>query len=287
MEEIFTKIQNAENITENIKDYFKEKFDEKDKWCYAYKKHLPCLKIKTTSRIESLNALIKAEIKASSSLIELFYRMINITQHSLNINYSDMDLLNASLLASQNENVVIKKVKNLISPYALDQTITNLFKAFNYQVKLYRGTFTINSDSFDIKIEKDKLECNCAYYKTMGIPCPDLLAICLKYPEINIEEFYRARWLKNHSSIELHDESIIDFCKNFLAKVNEESREERKDIGEDNNNNERVSEEENAEEGEKEEENSDYNEIPDDGEEKEEEEEKNDNRILNSQSNKN
>ena len=213
---MFQKLLNSEKITQITKDYYKGKYNEVEKWCFAYKKLLPCLKIGTTSRLEGLNAIIKSQINASSSLVELFYRLLEIGNHALNLPFPDLSPINATLVESQVENTIIKSLKPLISDFAFEQTVSNLLKAFSHQVKLYKGTFTVKiSDDYELKIEKEEFTCSCKYFSVFGIPCSHLLCICIKYPSFSVEELFRERWFKTDSKNYV-DTDIITFCKEFL-----------------------------------------------------------------------
>ena len=96
-EDLFKKLLSLD-LSKQTKEYYEEKYKQKEKWSIAFKKSLPCLKINTTSRIEGLNTMIKSEITSSSQLIELFYRLLSIHEHILSKRYPDTDtLLDSSL----------------------------------------------------------------------------------------------------------------------------------------------------------------------------------------------
>lgn len=214
---MFTKILNSEKLSKTTKDYYQKKYDSVEKWCFAYKKLLSCLKIGTTSRIEGLNGIIKSQINASSRLVELFYRLLEVGSHALNLPFPDLSPLNAALIQSQADNALIKCIQPLISNFAFEQTVSNLLKAFSHQVKLYKGTYTVKiSEEYEIKVEKEYITCPCKYFVTMGIPCSHLLSILIKYPSTSIEGLFRARWFKNNESANYGDSDLIMFCKDFL-----------------------------------------------------------------------
>jgi len=54
-ESFFEKLFALE-LSKETRSYYEDKYEKKELWSMAFKKTLPCLKINTTSRIESLNA---------------------------------------------------------------------------------------------------------------------------------------------------------------------------------------------------------------------------------------
>ena len=223
-EELFEKIKELE-LPAKTKDYYKNKYKEKGKWCMAFKKALPCLKINTTSRLEGLNSIIKKEINSSSHLVELFYRLIDIFDHSQNTSYSDCVKIHSQLLENLEANVFLKNFKELLSPYAYSQIALNLSQAFSYDVKLYGGILKVKHPTDqEICITKSQsIECKCKYFMVMGLLCPHLIAIGMKYKEINLKGCIRDRWMKYHDSASLNDSNLVDFIRNYLMdkrKVN-------------------------------------------------------------------
>ena len=204
-------------MNQDTKNYYTAKYEEKEKWCMAFKKTLPCLKINTTSRIEGLNGIIKKNINASNGLLELFYRLIDISDHVNNATYSDGGIIHSQLLANLEVNLILLNLKPFLSPYSYFQTALNLSRAVNYDVKLYAGIFKIKGpDEEKVLIPKSNfLRCECKYFSTMGILCCHLLAIGIKYKEISLKESTRERWKLINSNNE-NDEDLITFIKNFL-----------------------------------------------------------------------
>lgn len=222
VETIFEKIQNSSEVSASTKKYFKDKFDDRERWSYAFKKELPCLKIKTTSRIESMNSIIKSELNSSKCLVELFFRMLQITAHILNKPYTDINFYNRDLIESLKENVVMTSLKDVLSNHAYSQITHNLSSSFNHEVKLYRGMYTVKiNQDYQIQIKKEpQLSCNCTYYKTIGLLCSHILAITVKHKELipSLEGSIRHRWLNSNDSRKNCDIELVNFCKDFLLK---------------------------------------------------------------------
>ena len=109
----------------------------------AYKKVLPCLKINTTSRIESINAIIEQEINSSSRITELFYRLLNIAKHRLNTTYPDNTQINQEYLKNLEKNSFLLNYKEKLSPYAYEQLALNFGSVYSFNVKLYKGIYKI------------------------------------------------------------------------------------------------------------------------------------------------
>ena len=202
------------------KSYYQEKYNTKEKWCMAFKKTLPCLKINTTSRIEGLNAIIKKEINSSAGIVELFYRLINISNHMLNITYSDSGVIHSDHLNALEEHFILKNLKNYLSPYAYAQTALNLSKSFLYELKLYSGVYKIkHPEEPEIQIQKaENMACVCKYYRTMGILCPHLIQVGLRYKVSNMNNCIRERWKADHQSHTFQDTKLSEFIQNFLIQ---------------------------------------------------------------------
>ena len=193
---------------------------EKERWCFAFKKDQPCLKINTTSRIESINAIIKSELNSSTCLIQLFYRVLQMSNHRLNSSYPDGNAYCGPLIESLSQNLIMVSLQESLSMYAFGQVATNLKEAFNHEVKLYRGILTIKvSDEYQIQVKKKSLlKCNCKYFLTIGLLCSHLLAVALKHKETipGLIKSVRKRWLSENKSYEHSDSHVVEFCKSFL-----------------------------------------------------------------------
>jgi len=217
-EDFYQKLLNLD-LTKETKDYYAAKYQEKEKWCMAFKKTLPCLKINTTSRIEGLNGIIKKNISVSNGLLELFYRLIEVSDNANNAVYSDCGIIHSQLLSNLESNLVLMYLKAVISPYAYSQTALNLSKAFNYEVKLYAGKFKVKGpEEPEVLISKsNSLCCECKYFCTMGLLCCHLLAIGIKYKEISLKDSIRDRWKIPNNSDNQNDKELIEFIKVFLS----------------------------------------------------------------------
>jgi len=218
---MFNKISES-TVGDKTKDYFKEKEETKEKWSYAFKKDLPCLKINTTSRLEGINAVIKSYMNSSTSLIQLFYYMLSISESKLNCPYLEKSNYNKVLVESLSKNDIMMHLKTILSDYAYGQSALNLTQAFNYEVKLYKGIYTVIINlEYEIKLQKQfPLTCSCTYYLTIGLPCSHLLSIALKHKDVisNLNRSVRERWLKENNSGQHSDQALIDCCKEFLQK---------------------------------------------------------------------
>jgi len=58
--------------------------------------------------IEGLNAIIKKEINVCTGKVELFYRLINISNHMLNITCSDSGAIHSDHLNALEEHFFLK-----------------------------------------------------------------------------------------------------------------------------------------------------------------------------------
>lgn len=215
------------DLPQKTKTYYTEKYNERENWSMAYKKTLPCLKINTTSRIEGINSIIKKEISSSTTLLELFCRLLSIADHALNVNYPDDQDIH-SLLLENLENVnILKSLKPNLSSYSYAQVALNLNSSYNYEVRLYAGIYKIKNkyseEEFQIK-KGELVRCKCKYYATMGLPCPHLIALALKYKDINLLETIRSRWNANNNSKEFEETSLIEFTRQFLLKMSDEGK---------------------------------------------------------------
>lgn len=56
----------------------------------------------------------------------------------------------------------------------------------------------------------------------MRLPCPHLIALALKYKEINLLEAIRMRWTLINSSKECEETELVEFTKGFILKMNNE-----------------------------------------------------------------
>ena len=224
VEKLFEKILSL-NISETTKNYYKEKLDSKEMWCMAYKKDLPCLRIGTTSRIEGINAIIKAELNASSRLVELLLRMLDIHQHILNKNYFDGSNVSNLLLENLKENPLLKSIKESVSEYVYHQIALSISKSFELVPKLYKGKYTI-IDKNEWKIEIDKVDpkCSCKYFVTTGIPCSHLISVALKNKDFPIQGLIKKRWLKEPFELNLSDSELINDIKSFLFTLKKEDK---------------------------------------------------------------
>ena len=218
VEAIFDKIKSLE-LSDATKNYYNEKFETKEQWCMAYKKDLPCLRIGTTSRIEGINAIVKTELNASSRLVELLLRMLQIHEHILNTNYSDSSAVSNLLLENLKENSILKAVKNNVSDFVYNQIALSISKSFDLSVKLYKGKYTITGKGdFKVEINKEDPKCSCKYFQTMGIPCSHLISIVFKNKDISIFKFIKERWIKESDNEAVFDSHLTDKIKEFLLQ---------------------------------------------------------------------
>ena len=74
--EILREVENSPNIKKENKTYLKKLDEYKEKWALAYRKDDYIIGVQTTSRIESLHALMKKFIRSKCGLTELFYRLV-------------------------------------------------------------------------------------------------------------------------------------------------------------------------------------------------------------------
>jgi len=226
VEEIFAHIFSLK-LPDCTMKYYKDKFETKEAWCMAYKKDLPCLRIGTTSRIEGINAIIKTELNASSRLVELFLRMLQIHDHILNKRYADGGKVSELLLENLKDNILLLTVKERVSPFVFEQISLTILKSFQLSVKLYKGKYTVQEkDDFKLEIDKNDRTCSCKYYKTMGIPCCHLVSIFIKNKDYDIMDFIRERWILDLDSSQYLDGNLIQFVKEFLLREDQKQPEE-------------------------------------------------------------
>ena len=224
VEKLFEKILSL-NISETTKNYYKEKLDSKEMWCMAYKKDLSCLRIGTTLRIEGINAIIKAELNASSRLVELLLRMLDIHQHILNKNYFDGSNVSNLLLENLKENPLLKSIKESVSEYVYHQIALSISKSFELVPKLYKGKYTIiDKNEWKIEIDKADPKCSCKYFVTTGIPCSHLISAALKNKDFPIQGLIKKRWLKEPFELNLSDSELINDIKSFLFTLKKEDK---------------------------------------------------------------
>ena len=158
-------------------------------------------------------------MNSSTSLIQLFYLLLLIASNKLNSPYLERSNYNKSLVESLLQNDIMTHLNPLLSDFAYGQLALNLTQAFNHEVKLYRGVYTVIMSEFEIKVQKDlPLNCRCSYFKTTGLLCSHLLSIALKHKEMipKLHESLRKRWNKENNSQQHSDEILVDHCKQFL-----------------------------------------------------------------------
>jgi len=217
-ESFFEKLFALE-LSKETRSYYEDKYEKKELWSMTFKKTLPCLKINTTSRIESLNALIKSEISSSSRLIELFYRLLSIHENILSKGYSDTEHLSQQALAVLENSKVLSKFKDKVSDYLYNQLALSCSQALKLDVTLYNGVYNVKeNNTLLMQITKDDLNCTCKHFMSLGIPCMHLVAVANRYPNISLHEKIRGRWTQDHSSLDGNDEFLHKLVKDFLNK---------------------------------------------------------------------
>jgi len=214
-----------EDIKDKTKNYFEEKYQTKESWAYCYRKNLPCLRIKTTSRIEGLNGIIKENVSLSTGLCELFHRLLKLHSHKLNKPFPSSDIISDAVLKDLENFEILSNLKNLLSNWSYQQCALSISQSFNFSVKKKGKTYIIheNEKDFDFIFDlKQGFECMCSYYITMGLPCKHLFALAREHPTVvDLKEKVRGRWLKANIPKHFEDLDSIQMIDNYLLqKVN-------------------------------------------------------------------
>lgn len=210
------------DLSEKTKVYFEEKFSTKDLWAFAYRKNLPCLRVKTTSRIEGLNSLIKESLSLSSRLCEVFYRMLQMHNNIMNKPYPSSTKINDSVLKGLENMTILKDLKGSLSDWAYRECASNFSTNWNFITKKVRRNYIITDKETNYEITLSKaspIHCICSYYTTMGLPCNHLFALVRDYPDsLNLLETVRNRWLSSHLALQFEDSQLFLHLKNHLLE---------------------------------------------------------------------
>jgi len=217
-EEIKKQILSSKVISQENKTYMEKLNDTKEKWCYAYRKDESILGIQTTSRIESLHALMKRNIRSKCSLTELLIRLIEFA-HNKN-NHQIEEKVDDEIVRALSKNTFLTKIKEKYSEYIFDKCILNFVKASNLKSKkkkthFYEVTSTDPNDKqiYTVTIVNSILNCTCFYNMQWGIPCSHMFATANMNEGITFTQLpFKNRWEKKiHYSH--NDEKLIEFLK--------------------------------------------------------------------------
>ena len=220
------------NLSPETIAYFKKKYELKEKWAFCFKKVLPCLKINTTSRIEGLNSLIKANINLSTRLTELIHFMLKMHKDIMNKPFSAGNKVSAELLQDLEKLELLQPFKTILSQFAFEEIARNFLYSWSIEMSEQRGFFIFKqkeNPEYEFKVKKPSglrakalAECDCSYFKTMGLPCSHLFAIAQKNKNgVSLESTIRKRWLKKDSFEKFEDSKLIEAIDVFLkGKLN-------------------------------------------------------------------
>lgn len=222
-EETFEKLFGLD-LPEKTKNYFQDKYNAKEKWSFAYKKSLPCLKVGTTSRIESLNSLIKKAVSSSSRLCELLHRLLKLHNNILNKPCPHYRTISEKVIKDLENITLLLELKNYLSKWAYEQCALNLSQSWTFEVKSQKNRIILEDKENEYKIELEKgtktepLQCKCLYWNTMGLPCHHIFAIAKQFPKlVDLKSMIRPRWLKMETFENYQDTSMIQFIDEYLA----------------------------------------------------------------------
>lgn len=193
-------------------------------WSLAYKKSLPCLQIGTTSRIESLNSLIKDSLSHSSRICELLHRMLKLHSHILNKPLCTSKVISDQFLEELENINLLSQLKDITSQWAYKQCAVNLSQSWGFEIKSSKSVVIIKDPETDYSLELDKMKkgfltCKCSYFIIMGLPCKHLFAIAKEFPKlVNLKTNVRARWLKINSFVDFDDSLLINIIDDQILK---------------------------------------------------------------------
>jgi len=217
------KILDSTNISDDNKKYIKSLDETKEKWSLAWRKEEFIIGIQTTSRMESLHAMVKKFIRSKNSLPELFLRIIEFSLGK-NATSEGEDKIENDFMEVLSKNIFLSKLKEEYSGFAYNKCMINFVKAQGYKcIKLSRSSFQItnydsnNDTRYIVKIEDSAFLCSCWYAKQWGIPCCHMFATFSLSPESYFPFLViKARWLKKTGSTDEDDDNLIDFLKDRI-----------------------------------------------------------------------
>ena len=227
-EEVYEAILSLD-LPEKSRTYFDRKYSIKEKWAYCYKKTLPCLKVATTSRIEGLNSLIKENISLSTSICELFHRILKMHTSITNKPYPSQKKLSSQVLEDLGKMISLKQLESLLSAWAYQECAVSFSQSWNLEVKSNRKAYIFTdklNEEYEFTIQKPIRSagplCSCAYFMTLGLPCPHLFALSRDYSNVvDLKTSIRRRWLKVASFQQFEDKQLINSLdKYFSTRVN-------------------------------------------------------------------
>jgi len=138
----YEMILSSNNISQELKNYLKEKADKKELWVKAYLKIKFCAGMSTTSRIESKHRVLKKFLNSSKRLVELYQTFNQLEDQEIR-NFSDkISRFGKKKNESLGKYELIKEIKKKYSPYCLNIVKNNLLEGLNYLVvKIKEGTW--------------------------------------------------------------------------------------------------------------------------------------------------
>jgi len=226
--EILTQVEESEVIPLEKKSYLKNLDGTKEKWCLAYRKEENILGIQTTSRMESLHAMMKSILTSRCSLTELLIRLLDFA-FAKSLQESESKTTN-EVMNLLSKNLILSRVKEICSDYIYQKCVMNFVQASNFKVqKKKKGYEVVSMDSnsqrkINVKTFNSKLECECWYYKQWEIPCSHIFSVVNTSPETLMDFLnFKERW-KKEMVYEFDDKDLIEFLKSQLHEENKDAQ---------------------------------------------------------------
>jgi hypothetical protein len=205
--------------------YLQGFFDNKKKWSKQHLEEHENLSLYTTSRAESMNALIKKYLRPRLGLTELI--LILTTKDKDNKEMADGELFTNQLINIP----FIRRCSAVYSKFCINKLLEFLESSFTMDCKKKnKVSWAVQDKNKEraVNFKKNLYKCECNLYRSWMMPCSHILKVILIQNEKNIATcFFSKRWLLPQENNILADELLLmdlmdqDFT-NFLKPTSNE-----------------------------------------------------------------
>ena len=207
----YEMLQTHDSISEELKNYLKDRHKYKSKWVKGYMKDFFTIGMCTSSRIEVKHKVYKMLLNSSRRLCE-FFQIFQALEDQEFKNYKDeVKKLLKAVESNLDDNKLIKEIKDKYGIYVIQRMKGILVDSLNYDIKKGGSSYwylffflsffnqgrIVTRESKDriVRIKNSKFTCECKDDIFLGLPCRHEVAIFLKGNCLYSLLPFNSRWL--------------------------------------------------------------------------------------------
>ena len=221
--ETILNIVNSSLVSDDAKAYIKELEGFKERWASAYRKEDFIIGVQTTSRIESLHAIIKKFIRSKCSLTEFCFRLVEFANGKNE--QVKKEAINDPILNLLGKNVILSRIKEDYSDFIYNKCLVSFALAAGLKsLKIKSNIYEVTSFQDDVEkkyivtLENSQFICTCWYNKHWGIPCSHIIATANLMPTKYVDYItIKPRWKKN-IDFQSQDKELVKYLKEKIAQ---------------------------------------------------------------------